>query len=202
MSFRRGPVGLIRFRVEASPSVGPRILDGVSRRRFAPLDQESGETDRSAGWVSVLDDGGVVRGASVFFRGDALLGWRIDQVRVPAALVRERLERWVREFELREGRRPAKPLRAEQKELIVRDLRKQAFVISRIHGLRWRVEARELQVWATSARVVDEMVVAAEEDLGLRLARMGPGPRWTAAGWPTDGLAPTAALFGEAVLDG
>lgn len=197
MPLQRGSIHLFRFRVlEALDPTGAG-LDGLGRRAFEPIDRETGEQDRAVGWVPILDGAETLSPASCYLDGDLVIGWRIDQVRVPAALVKEALERWQSGFEARRGRRPSKKEKTEEKEIILRELRKQAFVTSKVHDVRWRVGAGELQVWASSAKVIEEVAVALEEDLGMVLRPTGPGPRWEDGGLPVDGLSPTAALFGE-----
>lgn len=198
MPLQRGSIQLYRFRVVEAPDPSEGGFEALVKRAFEPLNRETGEEERAVGWVSVLDGASDTLDPSLcYLDGDLILGWRVDQVRVPSALVKEQIDAWRPGFEERRGRRPSKRETEEQKEYILRDLRKQAFVSSKVIDVRWRVAANELQIWATSAKMIEEIAVALEEDLSMQLRSTGPGPRWEDAELPTDGLAPTAALFGE-----
>lgn len=189
MPMTRGAIQLARYEVRSSQTLRPRSL--VQRLRpFHSL--EAGE-ERTSGWVSIFDTDVSAQEAgqeNLWWQGDLLLGYRIDEAKVPAAQLRKSVEAWRRAFSDREGRKPSKGELSDQKELILKGLRKQAFVQSKVCELRWRVEASELQIWATSPRLLDEVLVAVEEDLRLELGLLGPGGRTE-----TIDLEPTDVLF-------
>ena len=196
-----GAVSLTRFRVLKTPTRGkdwPRaFVQRLRRQRFEPLDPEGTEEERSAGWVELHDaDSSRLAPGQVFFGDDLLVSWRIDQVRVPPSVLRKALSDWQYAFESERGRKPTKKEKAEEKEQTLRRLRRKAFVTTQTHDLRWRMDVDELQFWTTSHRVIDEMVVAVEESLGLVLRPMGPGGRWNSE--LHGETAPTPELFGGA----
>lgn len=207
MPILRGAPSLVRFRVVEARALAegstPAVLEGLRAGSFRPLDRSKGDEERSAGWVELDDpDGTDLAPAAVLLDGDLLLSWRIDQVRVPAALVRTELSVWAAAFAERKGRRPSAREKAEGKEVVLRRLRKQAFVTTRLHDVRWRLAAGEIEVWATARKVIDEIAVALEEGVGVVLRPLGPGTRWEDAGLAVDGLRPTPELFGEEVARG
>lgn len=204
MPLLRGGPSFVRLRVMEAPGLGPDWVEslpsGLRAHAFRPLDRSSGDEARSAGFVELHDPGSVELSPSrVLFGDDALFSWRIDQVRVPAELVRSALSEWAAAFEETHRRKPTKRERAEQKEHAARSLRRQALVSTRVHDVRWRLDTRELQVWALAPKVVEEITVALEAALGVHVRPLGPGPRWEEAGLPVEGLLPTAALFGAEV---
>jgi DNA recombination-dependent growth factor C len=207
MPILQGAVSLARFRVAEAAALADdptRSLPAAFRAgAFSPLDRDTGEEERSAGWVELEDAEATGFAPAAIFRGeDACVSWRVDQVRVPPALVKSRLAEWRAAFEGRRGRRPSKRETAAEKERVLRKLRKQAFVQTKTHDVRWRLDAGELEVWATAQKAIEEICVALEEGLGLVLRPLGPGPRWEDAGLDVDALAPTPALFGEEVVGG
>lgn len=200
----RGAVSLVRYRVAEARTLGkdPRraVSDAVRRACFEPIDRERGDEDRSAGWVEVHDPESVkLSPGRIFFDGEVLLSWRIDQVRVPPSLVRSSLEEWERASVAEHGRKPSKSARAEQKALILQGLRKRAFVTTRTFDVRWRMAHREVQIWATASTVVEEVLVALEESLGLALRPRGPGGRWEDDDALPAEIRPTRGLFGDEV---
>lgn len=208
MPILRGPISLVRFRVveaaaatTADPTTG--LPEAFRSGAFKPLDRSTGEEERTSGWVELDDvEATGFSPASVFRGEDAVASWRIDQVKVPPALLRNALSEWQAAFVGRRGRKPSKREKAEQKEVLLRELRKRAFVMSKTHDLRWRLDGGELEVWATSQKVLEEVCVRLEEDFGAVLRPMGPGARWEDAELDLDGLGPTPELFGEEVVGG
>lgn len=196
-----GSVSLYRFRVLEVRARSPRAMtQALQSDAFVPLDRESGDADRTSGWVT-LHDPEVTRltPGAVLAGDDALLSWRIDEARVPSALVRAELTTWRTAFRDARSRSPTRRETTEEKELILRRLRKQAFVTSRTFDVRWRLDVDELQVWATAMKIVEEVSVALEEGLGMVLRPLGPGPRWEDG--PGSAILPTPSLFGAEVSD-
>ena len=206
MPLLSGSVSLFRYRVVEAPAreeTFDALRTRLAEQAFVPIERETGEQERAAGWVELGQPEAFPATAKpLFYAGDLVLSWRIDQIRVPGSLVKSGLDDWQRGFVERRGRKPSKREKTEQKEFVLRELRKQAFVTSRTHDVRWSIGQDEVQVWSTSLKVVDEVVVALEEGLSLVLRPTGPGARWEDAELPMDVLKPTAALFGEEVIGG
>ncbi len=203
MPIAAGPVSFVRFRVLDAPPIDPKngLGSELAKGAFSPLDRETADEERAAGFVEWGNrDGTAFSPASVVFGDDILLGWRVDVVRVPAAQTKEALAEWSAQFESKHGRKPTGREKREEKEVLLRGLRKQAFVASKVHDVRWRRASNELQVWATATRLVEEVAVAVEDHLKLRLAPLGPGPRWEEGGRSVEGLGPTPLLFSVEVL--
>lgn len=206
MPVLRGAVTLCRFHAEW-PEKKPRPKDprrslpnALRRNTFEPLDR-SGEEERSAGWVELDDhDGTGLAAAQVLFDGTLLVTWRVDLVRVPAAIQRAEVERWARAYEAKQGRPPTRTDKAAEKELILKRLRKRAFITTRTHDVVWNLDSDEVQVWSASRAAVEEIHVTIEESFGVRLAPTSPGARLEAAGLDPARLKPTEALFGVEAL--
>lgn len=193
MPLARGAIQFVRYQVLEHPDPKPRF------RPFEPLESPHGREDstdqagRTAGWVSALEPDVSAHAADhslLWWEGEMVLGYRIDEAKVPSAQLQRALRDWKQAFEAREARKPSKREASEQKELILNELRKRAFVSSKVHEVRFRPRQAELQIWSVSPKIVDEILIAAEDDMSLRLQPMGPGGRTEDLD-----LKPTAALF-------
>lgn len=205
MPILSGAINLVRFRVidgPVDPKAGTRqIAQGLQQCAFEPIDQDKGEVDRSVGWVELYDtDSTQLKPKDVLLGEDVILCWRVDQVRVPPAVLRSALEEWQYSFEQNKQRKPTKREKTEEKEVILRNLRKKAFLTSQLYDVRWCIPTQELQIWATSTKIIDEIVIALEESLGLIMKPLGPGARWELS--ELKDIAPTPELFGREALSG
>ncbi|MBX2810333.1 MAG: recombination-associated protein RdgC [Myxococcales bacterium] len=205
MPIVNGAINLIRFRVADAPAQRrdwPRYLAQQLRKQsFRPLDRESGEEERSAGWVELHDqDSARLTPGQVFFGDDLMVRWRVDQVRVPPPVIKGAMSEWQHLFENSKQRKPTKREKSEEKELILRKLRKKAFLTTQTYDVRWRMPVHEVQLWATGAKVVDEILGAVEDSMGLVLKPLGPGARWEMMSGPD--IRPTPELFGREAVSG
>lgn len=196
-----GSVSFMRFRVVDAAKSSRSVVAALRRDAFTELDRTSGEEPRSVGWVE-LDDHDETRflPSNVVVGGEVYATWRVDEVKVPAALIRSELARWQAQHEAAKARRATRREKLEEKEVILRRLRKQAFVSTKTCDVRWREAEGEVQIWATSAKLVEEVIIALEDGMGLRLRPLGPGARWEDGERPD--VRPTRALVGEEVPDG
>jgi recombination associated protein RdgC len=201
MPVLRGSVTFSRFRSDTRklPQDTRRWLArGLARGAFEPIDVERGEDDRSAGFVALEDADSTDFTAGTLERGRALFAWRVDTIRVKAAAVRAELERWAAAFADEHRRPPARGEKATARDEIRHRLRKRQPPTTRVFDVSWSLEARELQVWAASRKVVDEVAAAIEAAFEVKLAPCSAGAQAVRAGIAEGALAPTAALLGAA----
>ena len=202
MPIQQGAVTFARFMAEArkprSKDVRRSLAKDLRSQAFQPLDR-LGEQERTTGWVELDDADSVELPPSRFLFGSHLLvAYRIDQRKVPAAMVKRELDGWARDFLSRQNRSPKRIERAEQKELIVKRLRKRAFVTTQTIDVSWNLDSDEVLIWSPARKTVDEIHVALEETFDLRLHSKSPGALADATGARAASLAPTVALFGDA----
>lgn len=201
MPIHKGAVTASRYVVVEGGKSGKdqrrTLANGLRKLAFEPLDRD-GDEDRSAGWVEVENHDSTELAPSSFLLGEhVILTWRIDALRVPTAQAKAELETWAKAFQTKHSRPPSKKERSEEKELIIRKLRKRAFISSKTFDVSWSQSTGVVLIWASSRKVVEEVIVALEESVGLTLRSTSPGASAEAAGIDADQLSPTAALFGE-----
>lgn len=206
MPILRGAVTFARFRVEHRdrPPADVRrwLLKGLKSQAFEPLDKK-GDEDRACGFVELENHDAIDFHVGQLFYGErALFAWRVDQLKVPANQVRDELERWMRAFEQREGRKPARSEKSEQRGAIRHQLRVRALPLMRLHDLSWNLKTQKLQVWSASRKVVDEVVAAVESAFEVRLIAASPGALATHEGVAENALSPTPSLVGGDELAG
>ena len=200
MPILQGAVTFARFEAQP-PKKRPKdprrsLARDVRARAFEPLDK-LGEQERTAGWVELLDHDGVELPPGRFLFGPRLLvTYRIDARKVPAQMVRRTLDEWAKDYATRHGRTPHRTDRATQKELILKRLRKQAFVTTKTHDVAWNLDTNEVLIWCSSRKIIDEIQIAVEETFEVPLSPRSPGALADASGATPAQLTPTAALFG------
>lgn len=88
MSLLKGSMTYVRFFVRGDVPDRQRALDGIRLRAFRPLKASDEEVER-AGWCSVHQPIDLDLTPEKVFEGDTvLLGLRIDQWRVPGAIMK------------------------------------------------------------------------------------------------------------------
>ncbi|MDQ3264053.1 MAG: recombination-associated protein RdgC [Myxococcota bacterium] len=194
MPILSGSVTFSRYRVEHSkkpPSDAKRwMLKGLKSMAFEPVDKKS-EEDRSAGFAELEDRDGTDFNVGNLYRGNrALLCWRIDTLRVPSALLKEELARWAKVFEQENDRKPARSEKNEAKANFKQQLRDRALPSVKTHDIAWDLEHGELQIWAASRKVVDEILGTMETAFEIKLSPHTP----TAMSQNPDALKPTLSL--------
>jgi recombination associated protein RdgC len=199
MPVLRGSVTYSRFRSEAGklPQDTRRWLArGLARGAFEPIDVQRGEDDRSAGFVALEDADSTDFASGVLERGRALFAWRIDTIKVKAAAVRAELERWAAAFTEEHRRPPARGEKATARDEIRHRLRQKQPPTTRTFDVSWSLDTGELQIWAASRKVVEEVAAAIESSFEVKLAPQSAGAQAVRAGIGEGALAPTAALLG------
>jgi recombination associated protein RdgC len=203
MPVRRGSVSFARFRAASDKpkSKDPRrsLAAALRKRAFEPLDRE-GEEDRAAGWVELDDpDSAALAPGSFLFGDHVVVTWRVDALRIPAAMVRAEVDAWAKVHEAKHGQPPRRQEKKAQKELVLRKLRRQAFMSTKTFDVSWNAGTDHVEIWATSAKVIEEIQVAFEETFGVHLVPRSPGALAGEAGVDVSTIEPTAALFGTDV---
>lgn len=194
-----GSISYARFAVLGEPPSGRALQDALRAGAFRPLNPEAGE-DSSEGWVELNNPDAVdFSPEHVLFDGVLLVRHRVDALKVPAPLLKRKLEAWARAYALEHERPPPRAVKKEQKALILQQLRRQAFPQTKTIDLSWRLDTGALSVWSTARRQVDAVIARFEDSFGLHLQPLGPEALTEAALGPADPLTPTPALFGAQI---
>ena len=195
----RGAVTFSRYRVEAedrSPTEWKRVLTrGLRAHVFEPLKPGAPE-ERTAGFVELPDRDATEFPVSSVYEGDfALFTYRIDEVRIPSAVVREQLERWSRVFEREHQRKPGWKEKNDAKMEIRHTLRSRYPLSTKTFDVSWNLASKKLQIWAGSRKAVDEVESAIVQAFsGVKLVPMVPVVLATKLGLNEKALAPTPSL--------
>ena len=201
MPIGKGSASYSRFKVlrDEKPKDPRRSLANAFKKgAFEELSPDA-EEDRSAGWVEIDDsDATTFASGSFTFGEQVIVSWRVDQLKVPSALLRAQVDRWARGFQAEKGRAAARTEKREQKDLLQKQLRRRAFPVSRTHDVSWNLSSDELYIWSTSRKTVEEIIEALEDGLGLKLRGCSPGALSEAA--DVSDLMPTDSLFGDGIL--
>jgi DNA recombination-dependent growth factor C len=200
MPVLRGSVTFSRFRTEPAkeaPSDPKRWMTrGLKSRAFEPIDLRT-EDDRSAGFVELENPDSVdFPAGSVFYGEYALLGYRVDQIRVPSSAVKSELDRWAAAFEKEQGRPAGKSEKAAHRATIRQQLRTRAVPRTKVHDLSWNLKTNQLQIWAASRKLVEEIQGVVEAAFDVKLVPLVPSALALKAGIEEGALAPTAELVG------
>lgn len=194
MPILRGTVTFSRYRSEPQekkPADLKRWLNkGLRSAAFEPVDKRSDE-DRSAGFAELENRDGTDFGVSDVFRGDrALFVWRVDQLKIPGNQLKQELEAWAKEFEAREQRKPARSEKNEMKAQLRHGLRQRAVPVTKTHDVCWNLATGELQIWAASRKVVEEITGTIETAFEVGLTAHTP----TAVAGEDEGLKPSLVM--------
>lgn len=191
-----GSISYTRYELVEEAPPTHKLKDALVEAAFKPL-PDTGETDRSSGFVELSDpDATAFEGADLVFDGWLCVRFRTDTIRVPAALLKQKLEAWAKAYEAEHDRPPPKGQKKEQKELLLKSLRRQAFPISRTVDLSWKLETGEIWIWTHSPKQNDEITAAFEDAFRLHLRRLGPQHlAEESVGEKAARLSPTPELF-------
>lgn len=200
MPVHRGAVTFARFWVDSpkrSPSEVTRWLTGgLKARAFEPIDKR-GEEERSAGFVELEDNEAIEFPVGNLFHGErAIFAWRIDKLRIPASELKAELEKWMQAFEQENKRAPNRAEKTENKGQIRHMLKMRAAPATKIFDITWNLSTQQLQIWAASRTIVEEVQTAIEAALEVKLVDRVPAAIAVQAGIPEDALTPTAELVG------
>ncbi len=199
MPILRGSVTFSRFRIASGkpPQDARRWLArALARGAFEPLDVEKGEEDRAAGFVTLEDPDSTDFASGVLERGRALFAFRVDTIRVRAAAVRAELQRWTAAFQKEHDRAPARGEKNTARDQIKHQLRRRAEPRSRTADVSWNLDGGELQIWAASRKLVEEIAAAVEAAFEVKLEPRSVSAQAVLGKVPEAALAPTAELLG------
>ena len=198
MPILRGATTFSRYRVEGdktNSAAWKRTLPTALRARAFEALKPEGPEERSAGFVELHD-----REASQFPPGSlyeleyALFSLRVDEVRIPATVIREQLERWTRAFQSENQRAPGRKEKNDAKLEIRQRLRTRFPLATRTFDVSWNLDSGQLQIWAGSRKAVDEVEAAIELTFKVKLVPLVPVTVAGALGIAEKSLMPTPAL--------
>lgn len=201
MPLTRGAVTFSRFRMTADAKELPQDLSrtlgrALRTRAFEPIDR-TGEEERSAGFVELDTEDGVQFAAGSLFRGDhVVVGYRVDSLKVPASQIKVELQKWVTQFEQENDRPPAKAEKTKARTELRDMLRKRVEPSMKIHELSWNVKTHQVSIWASNRKAVEEVQLAVENLLDVKLEARVPAALAMEAGIPESALSPTPELVG------
>ncbi|MFN7132678.1 MAG: recombination-associated protein RdgC [Myxococcales bacterium] len=202
MPILRGSVTYTRHRAKwpgEAPRDQKRLAKALRGRGFQPIDR-SREEDRAVGFVELEATDSAEFGPGTFLYGEFLLfGWRVDQLRIPASLVRAELERWVKAFERDKGRAPSKREKADGKAAIAQLMRSKAEPKSKVFDVSWNLQSGEVLLWTSSRKVADELQQAIEQSFEVELAPLVPAAVAADMEIADAALGPTPELCGPAL---
>jgi recombination associated protein RdgC len=207
MPVLRGAVTFSRFRAESSGDGFPQDLKrwlskGLKAHAFEPIDRKSPD-ERAAGFVELENPEATEFSSGSLFRGEyVLFGYRVDQLKVPGSVVRSEVNKWAANFEKDKGRQPSRVEKAEARGNIEQLLRNRATPRTKVFDVSWNLKTHQLQVWAASRKSVDEILLALEGALSVKLQPLVPASLAAAAGITEEALGPTPELIGAEISAG
>ena len=196
-----GAVTFSRFRAEpagnAPSDVKRWLAKGLKSGLFEPIDLKKTEDERAAGFVELENhDSTDFSTGSVLYGEYALFGFRIDTVKVPAAVLKAELDKWATAFEKQNGRAPTRGEKAENRASLRHMLRQRAVPSTKVHDVSWNLKTQQVQLWAASRKAVDEILLALETAFEVKLQPLVPASLAARAGIADDALVPTPELIG------
>lgn len=200
MPILSGAVTFSRFRAELAggrEDLGPRLTKGLQSGAFEPINLQVPEDDRACGFVELEShDATDFAPGSIFFGEYILFGYRVDTVKVQGAQLKAELEKWATAFEKEQGRKPTRGEKVEQKATLRHMLRQRAVPTTKVHDVCWNPATGQVQVWAASRKAVDEVLLAMESALQVKLEPITLPLLATTAAIPESALSPTPELLG------
>jgi recombination associated protein RdgC len=189
-----------RFRAEPAgdaPSDKKRWLTkGLKTGAFEPIDRRTDE-ERAVGFVQLEDPESTEFSAGTVLHGEyALFGFRVDTLKVPAPVLKAELEKWATAFTKENERPPTRGEKAENRASIRHMLRQRAVPNTKVHDVSWNLKTQQVQIWAASRKMVDEILLAVETAFSVKLQPLVPVAFAARAGIPDDALTPTPELIG------
>lgn len=200
MPVLRGSVTFSRFRVEPAEGTSTdwkRTLPRALRAHaFEPIDKAS-EEERATGFVELEDSDSTEFSPGSLFQGEyALFGFRVDQLKVSASALRAEMDKWAAAFVKEQQREPSRAERNERRSALRQAMRSRAEPRTRVHDVSWNLKSNQLQVWASSRTAIEEVQLAIESALKVKLLPRTPVALAALAGIPEQALAPTPELIG------
>jgi DNA recombination-dependent growth factor C len=199
MGARKGSVTARRYLVRGKSAEPARLLKGARAHALVPIDPDS-EVERVAGWAAAHDPEVTDLGADTLFTTDGrslVCTLRVDTLKPPAAVVKKLVAEKLRAL----GRKPSKRDKQEAKAMVVKSLRKRAFVQTRATDVVWQLDAGRVWFFSHGKKLNELVVDLFAKSFGLELQPAGPGAVAGRAALP--GLEPTPELaFGFPGLPG
>ena len=198
MPILKGAVSFARFRVETesnTPKDWKKQFDrALKARAFTPLPPD-GPEERTQGFVELADTDLIEFGPGTVHEGEhALFAYRVDEVRIPGAVLKAELERWTKQFQKDHERLPGKREKTDAKAELRQALRGRFPPSTRTVDVAWHVEAGEVCLWTTRRKAIDEVQSAVEQAFKLRLVPVVPVTVALRLGIAEKSLAPTPQL--------
>lgn len=202
-----GAVTFSRFRAEPAgnaPSDTKRWLaKGLKSGAFEPIDLKKTEDERAVGFVELENHDSTDFSTGSVLHGEyALFGFRVDTVKIPAAVLKAELDKWATAFEKQNGRAPTRGEKAENRASIRHMLRQRAVPTTKVHDVSWNLKTSQVQLWAASRKTVEELLVALETAFEVKLQALVPATLAASAGIKDDALLPTPELIGMEISKG
>lgn len=200
MPILRGSVTFARFRLE-DPKAVPKdvrrwLVKGLKGAAFEDIDRK-GEDERAAGFVELENPESAEFAVSNLFYGErALFTWRVDQLKVPGSVLKAELEKWKASFEKENARRPSRAETSERRAALRQMMRSKATPVTKVHDVSWNLANGELQLWTASRKIAEEIQLALETQLELKLLPLSAGAKAIANEIDDAAVAPTAELLG------
>ena len=145
--------------------------------------------------MQVADRDAVEFSVSGVYEGDyATFAFRVDEVRIPSAVVRDEMERWARNFEREAQRKPGRKEKNDAKQEIRHKLRSRFPLATKTFDVSWNLTTHQLQIWASSRKAVDEIEAAVAQAFGVKLVPLVPVVMADKLGINEKALAPTPSL--------
>jgi recombination associated protein RdgC len=196
-----GAVTFSRFRSEPAgnaPSDTKRWLaKGLKSGAFEPIDLKKTEDERASGFVELENhDGTDFATGSVLYGEYVLFGFRIDTVKVPSAVLKAELDKWMKGFEKENGRAPTRGEKSENRASLRHMLRQRSVPNTKVHDVSWNLKTNQVQLWAASRKAVDEILLAMETAFEVKLQPLVPASLAARAGIDDGNLVPTPELIG------
>ncbi len=196
-----GAVTFSRFRSAPAgdpPSDTKRWLSkGLKSGHFEPIDLKKTEDERAAGFVELENHDSTEFSTGAILYGDyALFGFRVDTVKVPAPVLKAELSKWEKAFEKENGRAPTRGEKSENRASIKHMLRQRAVPFTKVHDVSWNLKTNQVQLWASSRKTVEEILLAIEEAFDVKLQPLVPVSLAAEAGISDENLVPTPELIG------
>ncbi|MDY7227503.1 recombination-associated protein RdgC [Hyalangium rubrum] len=200
MPVLRGAVTFSRFLVEpaeeAPADLKRWLTKALKARAFVPIDRRS-EEERAVGFVELENHDSTEFPTSSLHYGEyALFGYRIDQIKIPAPVLRAEVDKWAANFAKEKGRPPSRAEKAENKASLRQVLRNRAVPSTKVHDLSWNLKSQQLQIWAASRTAVEEVLNAVETGFKVKLQPLVPAAIAARTGIDESTLGPTAELIG------
>ncbi|MFT4704722.1 MAG: hypothetical protein ACI81R_002430 [Bradymonadia bacterium] len=176
MGARKGSISYQLYHVEGdTPTDRDAVLQRIREFAFEALTPET-EEDFSFGWCDFENLLGVEFTSAGVFRGEYLcLGVRIDQWRLPGALMKARIE--IESKTILERTQKPKLFRSEKeviRESVSREMKGRTLPSAATVDMVWNIEKAQVRFWSQSTRMLELFESLFESTFEVRLSHSGP----------------------------